>query len=70
LRRASTHGGPVVVLSGVAGPSDRESRSELVGQGCTSITGIHINDMALFFVAREFAALQPEGHPNRHRLLQ
>jgi hypothetical protein len=44
------------VLSGVAGPFDGESRSELVGQGCTSIIGFHINDMALFFVEREFAA--------------
>lgn len=43
-------------LSGVAGPFDGESRSALVGQGCTSIIGIHINDMALFFIERELAA--------------
>jgi hypothetical protein len=40
---------------GIAGPFDGESRLELVGQGCTSIIGIRINDMALFFVEREFA---------------
>jgi FlaA1/EpsC-like NDP-sugar epimerase len=46
-----------VVLTGVAGTVGRECLTQLISRHCGRIVGIDNNESALFFIAREFAAL-------------